>query len=73
MMDLKPANVLLSGEGKAVLTDFGLAHVLREGASRVTVGLALPGAAAWGCLGVLPALLCWRAGRARLPRRLQLA
>ena len=38
--DVKPANVLLRSDGTAVLTDFGLAHVLAAGNKAVTLGAA---------------------------------
>jgi serine/threonine protein kinase len=37
MLDLKPQNVLLDDSDRAVLADFGLARVLREGDSHASV------------------------------------
>lgn len=39
--DLKPSNVIIEEDGDIYLTDFGLAHVTRTGASGITRGLVL--------------------------------
>jgi serine/threonine-protein kinase len=43
--DVKPANILLSRRGQAVLTDFGIAHII--GGTRYTVSGALMGTLAY--------------------------
>jgi serine/threonine-protein kinase len=42
--DVKPANVLLDGEGRGILSDFGIAKVMaaREGVTRVGAGVGTP-------------------------------
>lgn len=44
--DLKPANIILTAEGKPVLVDFGIARVFRQGNQKDTRALGTPGYAA---------------------------
>lgn len=44
--DLKPANIILSPEGKPILVDFGIARLFRQGAGQDTRALGTPGYAA---------------------------
>ena len=44
--DLKPANIIITGSGKPMLVDFGIARVFRHGAGSDTRALGTPGYAA---------------------------
>lgn len=44
--DLKPANVILTPEGRPMLVDFGIARLFRQGAGKDTRALGTPGYAA---------------------------
>jgi hypothetical protein len=44
--DLKPANIILTPEGRPMLVDFGIARVFRQGAGQDTRALGTPGYAA---------------------------
>ena len=41
--DLKPSNFLLHGDGRLVLSDFGIAHIVRESGRSIGSTLTLPG------------------------------